>query len=176
MSYFKNKQWTGTVQMIALLLIASTLDAQLIPNLSSSSLLTITSKTMTVKNQENVAIFDGNVIVNKEDLTITADHVEIFFGPDGSSPTLPGSQFDNQAISKLHAWGNVILQQGTRRAESREAIYDQKDEKVTLLGEPVVYEKGYQVTGNKMTFFLKDNRSIVEGSKVLIHPKELPKP
>jgi len=181
---FKNKQRTGVVQILSALCFTSTLNAQLVTDPASLSSLTITARTMTVKNQENTAILEGNVVINKGDLTITADHVEIFFGPndssstndDQSTPTLPGSQFDTREISELHAWGNVMLQQGTRRAEAREAIYDQKDEKITLLGEPVIFEKDYQVTGTKMTFFLKDNRSIVEGSKVLIQPEELQKP
>lgn len=184
MFHFTNKRRTGVVQILLALCFTSTLNAQLVTDLSSSSSLTITAKTMTVKNQENTAILEENVVISKGDLTITADHVEIFFGPndssptkdDQSTPTLPGSQFDTRTISELHAWGNVILQQGTRRAEAHEAIYDQKDEKITLLGEPVIFEKDYQVTGIKMTFFLKDNRSIIEGSKVLIQPEELQKP
>lgn len=184
MLYFKNKQRTGVIQILLALCFTSTLNAQLVTDLPSSSSLTITARTMTVKTEENTAILEGNVVINKGDLTITADHVEIFFEPNDSSRikddqstlTLPGSQFDTRAISELHAWGNVILQQGTRRAEAREAIYDQKEEKITLLGEPVIFEKDYQVTGIKMTFFLKDNRSIIEDSKVLIQPKELQKP
>jgi lipopolysaccharide transport protein LptA len=139
---------------------------------------------MTVKNQERVAIFDQNVIVNKGDLTITADHVKITFNPMAEYhatekekvPVLSGSKFNNEVVSELHAWGNVVMQHGTRRAESQEAIYDQKDEKVILLGTPVVFEEGYQISGVKMTIFLKDNSSVVEGSKVLIHPEELRKP
>jgi lipopolysaccharide export system protein LptA len=173
----------GINPVVIFLLLDGLVSAQITPN-TSTSLITITSKTMTVKSHDRIAVFDHDVVVNKGDLTITADHVKITFKPSmgedsvggGVEPVLPGSQFEDKGVSELYAWGNVILQDGTRRAESREALYDQKGEKVILLGDPVVFEKGYQISGVKMTIFLKDNSSVIEGSKVLIDPEEMRKP
>jgi hypothetical protein len=41
-----------------------------------------------------------------------------------------------------------------------------------LTGDPEVWESGYRVTGTKMTMFLKEDRSVVEGSRVVINDME----
>ncbi len=168
------------IQTIAVAWLVGSVHAQ--PDTEASSLvpLTITSETMTVKTKENKAIFDSNVVIKKGDLTITADHVEILLEPDfasdaaggHSTAVLPDSSINEGAISQLRVTGNVKMEQGARRAESQEAIYDRREEKIVLLGKPVLFEKDYQVSGTKMTFYLKDNKSTVEDSQVLFHPRE----
>ncbi|MBI3994588.1 MAG: hypothetical protein HY349_01295 [Nitrospirae bacterium] len=136
---------------------------------------------MTVRSLEHQAVFEGDVVMTKEDLTITSHRAEVTFAskdavaePDPSAAGLlsPQSQFVDNEITLIHATGNVVLQQGDKRIQAEEAFYYQKEDKVILLGEPVAWEKDYQVTGTKMTIYLRENRSIVEGSKVVIHPKD----
>ncbi|MBI3610655.1 MAG: hypothetical protein HY204_08150 [Nitrospirae bacterium] len=136
---------------------------------------------MTVKNLEHQAIFEGDVVMTKENMTITADHAEVTFtstpSPGETTKSDPGllsaeSQFSQNEISLIHAEGNVVLRQADKRAQSKEAFYYQKEERVVLTGEPTVWEKDYQVTGTQITIFLRENRSLIEGSKVVIHPKE----
>jgi hypothetical protein len=45
-----------------------------------------------------------------------------------------------------------------------------------LTGDPEAWEEGYPVTGVKMTMFLKEDRSIVESSRVVIHEAEASAP
>ncbi len=137
---------------------------------------------MTVRNLEQQAIFEGDVVMKKEGLTITSDHAKVTFASieapmeDKKKPPAglfsPQSQFADNEITLIHATGNVVLRQGDRRVHSKEALYYQKEEKVVLLGEPVALEKDYWVTGTKMTIFLRENRSIIEGSRMIIHPKD----
>jgi len=136
---------------------------------------------MTVKNLEHLAIFEGDVVMIKEDMTITANHAEVTFAskeaPGENPKSTPGlispqSHFENNEITLIHATGDVVLKQGEKQAKSKEAYYYQKEDKVILLGEPVAWEKDYRVTGTKMTIYLQEDRSVIEGSKILIHPKE----
>jgi len=136
---------------------------------------------MTVKNLEHLAVFDGDVVMKKDDLTITSDHAEVTFAskevpPDNGRAPMgmisPQSQFGDSEITMIHAMGTVVLKQGDKEIHSQEAYYYQKEDKIILLGEPVAWEKDYRVTGTKMTVFLHENRSIVEGSKIVIHPKD----
>jgi lipopolysaccharide export system protein LptA len=136
---------------------------------------------MTLKNLEHQAIFEGDVVMKKEDLTVTSDHAEVTFASqedpteNHKPPTgllSPESQFRDNEITLIHATGNVVLQHGGKKVYSKEAFYYQNEEKIILLGEPVAWEKDYRVTGTKMTIFLRENRSIVEGSKVIIQPKD----
>jgi lipopolysaccharide export system protein LptA len=135
---------------------------------------------MTVKNLEHQAIFEGDVVMKKEDMTIMSDHAEVTFASketpmENNRPLTgllsPQSQTGDNEITLIHAIGNVVMKQGDKQVHSKEAFYYQKEDKVVLLGEPTALEKDYWVTGTKMTIFLHENRSIVEGSKVIIHPK-----
>jgi len=146
-----------------------------------SKTLSITSKSMTVKNMEHLAVFDGDVVMIKEDMTITSRHAEVTFaskddtaGNSKSSSGLisPQSQFSDNEVTLIHATGDVVLKQGEKEAKSKEAFYYQKEDKVILLGDPVAWEKDTKITGTKMTIYLREDRSVVEGSKVLIHPNE----
>ncbi len=118
--------------------------------------------------------------MKKEDMTIMSDHAEVTFAsketPTENNKPLTGllspqSQTGDNEITLIHATGNVVMKQGDKQVHSKEAFYYQKEDKVVLLGEPTALEKDYRVTGTKMTIFLHENRSIVEGSKVIIHPK-----
>lgn len=140
--------------------------------------LTITSKNMTVKNLEHTAIFDGGVVMTQGDMTITADHAVVTFhsGKGLPSPSstaggflLQGSAVNGGRISLIHISGHVELRQVDKRASSHEAFYYHAEDRVVLEGDPVIWEKDYQVTGSRMTLFIRENRSIVEGSKVMIH-------
>jgi lipopolysaccharide export system protein LptA len=171
MRHFTNKLTLVIFNLHAILMFSGSIHAQTTPDPSASIPLIITSKTMTVNNKQNMAVFDHDVVIKKGDLTITSEHMEILSGNDHSS-ALPGSAFDSESVSKLRAWGNVKMHEGTRKAQAHEAIYNQKEDTVTLIGEPILFEENYQVTGTKMTFYIKDKRSIIEGSKVLIHKQE----
>lgn len=118
--------------------------------------------------------------MKKGDLTIHADRAEVFFAPkeslnETSRSTAgllePDADLGQNSISVIHVMGNVTVEQAEKKAQSQEAYYYQNEEKVVLTGEPVIWEKDYQVKGTRMTIFLREDRSVVEGSKVMIHPK-----
>lgn len=147
---------------------------------NSSSPLSIRSEQMTLNNKEQRAVFKGRVVITHGDVIIRADRAEIFFNsePGGSDGETYGSfmnpgQLDggNDNISRILITGNVIFLQGEKRATSEKAFYNRLEETVVLTGHPVIEESDYEVTGSKVTIFLKENRSEVEESRVLIHPE-----
>jgi lipopolysaccharide export system protein LptA len=157
-----------------LLVIAfgSSASAETDPPQNPEGPISIRSEKMTAKNSDSRVVFEDNVVVTKGDLWMRADRMEVFFDPGGvSSKSGPPLLFDPQGaqeIQRIVAVGNVSVKQGERRAKADQAIYDQREEKIVLIGSPEAWEKDYKVTGTKMTFFLKEQRSIVEQSKMLI--------
>ena len=151
----------------------------------------ITSQSLVFKNQENRALFEGKVVLTKGDFIMWADQMIVHFSgePPSSPPKKDGkagapspaaspelSTFGNRAVSLIDATGNVLLQQGNKKAKARKAVYHQRGEMLVLTGDPEAWEEGYRVTGTKMTMFLKEDRSVVEGeSRVVINDTE-PKP
>ena len=141
--------------------------------------LTITSRDMSVKGLENIAIFDGDVVMKQGDITLTADHAELIFrskeSTGGSSLSAlgffaPDSKSGQIEISIIYATGNVRLQQADKHGEADEAIYYHDEGKIVMTGEPSFSEKDYQVSGTRITVFLHEDRSVVEGSKVRVRP------
>ncbi|MEC4680912.1 MAG: hypothetical protein VST67_09480, partial [Nitrospirota bacterium] len=67
----------------------------------------------------------------------------------------------------------VKIVSGESRAICQHALYDKQAEKIILRGSPVVCQGGTRISGLKMTMFLKENRSIVEGdTRVIIEGGE----
>jgi lipopolysaccharide export system protein LptA len=139
--------------------------------------ISIRSEKMTAKNDENRVIFEQNVVMIKGDLQIRADRVEVFFrrtvGTSEQNTPLVLENQNAQEVYRINATGNVDLKQGTRRAKADQAVYDQGEDKVVLTGNPEAWEKDYRVTGKKMIFFLKEDRSIVEKSQLMIRDGRL---
>ncbi|MEK6576017.1 MAG: LptA/OstA family protein [Nitrospirota bacterium] len=145
--------------------------------------ISITSHKMTVRNQENLMIFEGKVTVTKEDLTINADQLKVYFvsspqgilSSDGESKNKKDSNNDKnekntpvKEVSSMEATGNVTLIQGDKRGKADKAIYYKKDDMIILMGNAEMWEKDYNVKGKRMTIYLGEERSIVEESKVRI--------
>jgi lipopolysaccharide export system protein LptA len=153
---------------------------------------TITASKMTVRNQENKAVFEGTVKLTKGNLVVHSDVMVVFFKAAGSAEQTPpvearaaGTDVDhtekagrgrndlpimsNRSVSMIEATGRVLIEKEDGRATCRKAVYHGDEEKIVLTGEPVAWQKGTRVTGKRITMYLAEDRSIVEGgSRVMI--------
>lgn len=147
----------------------------------ATSPISITSERMTVRNLEHHVVFEGNVHMQKDAFQMEADRMIVTFLPVRQGVALPGSLSadtsqakgsppEDLSVSTIDASGHVKFIEGDRRATSEHAIYDRAEEKLVLTGNPESWEKGYKVSGTKITIFPKENRSLVEGSSALIQP------
>ena len=84
---------------------------------------------------------------------------------------------DETKILKIIATGQVRISRAQGGlATSEKAVYYEDDEKIVLTGKPVVRQGNDFVEGDRITIFLKENRSVVESSlgkkvKAIIFPK-----
>lgn len=124
--------------------------------------IVITSDTLTADNKNNTAIFEGSVVATSQDIKIFSDKMTVFYS-DG-----------NSKISKIHAVGNIKVQKEGMAIFSEEAeyIYTDDEEKIVFTGNPKVIENDNSITGTRIIYFLKDDRAVIEGSKVLIQNKK----
>jgi len=123
----------------------------------------VTSQKLTTDQKAKTALFEVNVVAKKGDRTMYADTMLVYYSEDKS-----GSN-----IKKIDADGNVKLVRGERVVTSKHAVYyAEPEEYVVFTGEPRASEGENVVTGTKMTYFMKDDHSIVEDSKVFIVNKE----
>ena len=149
---------------------------------------TITSKKMTVRNQDGQAVFEGSVVLTKGTLVVYSDKMIVMFhsnneGPKSSSgdkdgheatnnPTPPKGveavpSVSNRSMSQIEATGRVKIVKENGNATCGKAVYMADEETMTLTENPVAWEKGTRVSGKKITMYLKEDRSVVEGGSHL---------
>ena len=138
---------------------------------------TITSKTMIANNKAGTVIFQGDVHLTQADLDVQSDEMIVRFTTDESSQPAAGTQASDQGgkrkISVIEAKGNVVIVKGEGKATCGHAIYYKDEERIVLTESPIAWQAGTRVSGPKMTMYLKEDRSVVEGgTNVLIEEQE----
>jgi len=152
---------------------------------------TITAKKMTVRNQDSQAVFEGSVVLTQGTLMVYSDKMVVSFSPqseDGkkegnsqarrndplpvtkpsgnSGDVMPGSS--GRSVKQIEATGHVRIEKETGNATSSKAVFDNSRRIVTLTGDPVAWEKGTRVSGEKIIIYLDEDRSVVEGGSHLL--------
>ncbi len=139
---------------------------------------TITSGTMTAQGKERKAIFEKSVVLTRENMVIRADRMTVFFKKDEpekpENPSTEKSSDDSfgKQVDVVDARGHVIIEKEDGKATSGRAIYYKDEDKVVLTESPVAWQNGTRVTGTRMTIFLKEDRSIVEGGSHVVIQEE----
>jgi LPS export ABC transporter protein LptC len=96
-----------------------------------------------VDYEKNIAIFNNNVKVEKSDMTIYSDKMQVYFTPKKQdSAAAMGAAGISSSINKIVALGNVRIVRGENISYSQEAIYTALDKRITLTGKPqiVIYQ------------------------------------
>ena len=140
----------------------STNAAQRILERTAGQSIVIKSDSLEIDNQKRLVTFTGNVDARADDLIITCE--KMFVQYSGSMQKDP-SQQSSMKMDKITAKGMVkITRPDGGLATADEAVYFQKDGKIVLTGTPQVKQGDDFVEGSKITLFLNEDRSIVEGS------------
>jgi len=113
----------------------------------------IVSDSMEGFDKEKYVIFKGSVIAKQEDLFIFADVIEAYMSEDTNE------------IEKAYAKGNVKIVKQDRTATSEEAVFDNNKREITLKKNVVVISGQDRLTGEIVTYFVNEDRVVVEGEK-----------
>ena len=124
--------------------------------------IVIKSNSIEIDNSRKMVIFTGNVDARKDDFTINCQKILLYYRDKSSGGVSGKMEFE---IDKIVATEKVtITRTDGGLATAEKAIYYQDGEKVVLTGDPVVKQGSDFVEGGKITLFLKEKRSIVEGA------------
>ena len=113
----------------------------------------IVSDTMEGFDKEKYVVFKGSVVARQEDLYIFSDMVEAHM-----------NEASNE-IEKAYAKGNVKLVKKERTATCNEATFDNKKGEIILKGNVIVYSGQDKLTGDVVTYYVNEDRVVVEGEK-----------
>lgn len=145
--------------------------------LQSDAPMKIASDRMEVNQKDRTILFEGHVVVQQDDLTITGKKLRVYGVSDqkqsaGSSQT-DGAMVDR--IDRIEVEGDVKISQKDRIATSEKAVYYHQEQKIVLSGKPVVAQGEDRIQGRLITLYLEQGRSVVEGGEqspvqATIHP------
>jgi len=122
--------------------------------------ITITSETLTADSRNSTAVFEGSVVAKMDDITIYSNRMIVSY-----------SDAENN-VKEIHATGNVKVHSKERAIFSEEASYINNEEKIIFTGNPKAIEGNNVITGKRIIYFLKDDRAVVEGSRVILQNKQ----
>ena len=144
---------------------------------------TVISQKMTFKNQESQAVFDGAVVLTRGTLVVYSDRMVVSFrnqeagiepktAKSASTPAKGPDTVSNRAVTQIEATGRVKIERDAGNATCQKAVYYTDEDKIVLTGDPVAWDKGTRVSGKRITMFLGEDRTVVEGgSHVRIEPE-----
>jgi lipopolysaccharide export system protein LptA len=124
--------------------------------------IVIHSDSLEIDNKQRLVTFTGHINAEMEDFVIHCEKMLLYYL---EAPSSEGSGGENIQIDRIVATGQVrIIRSEGGLATAEKAVYTQADEKVILSGNPIVKQGEDTVEGSKITLYLKEKRSIVEGS------------
>ncbi len=151
----------------------------------SDAPLTIVGDRMEISQRDRTIVFEGHVSVRQEDLTITGKRMKVFAAPPDKAKPAPKEQpQDSQGdpsmmgrIDRIEMEGGIRIVQHEKDATAEKGIYYHGENKIVLLGNPVVTQGADRIQGRQITLYLADGRSVVEGGEstpvqVILHPKK----
>jgi lipopolysaccharide export system protein LptA len=120
---------------------------------ASRAPIDITSDTVEADQKTNTVTFKGNVVAKQEDMTLYANTLTVLYDQN------------TKKIKEIIAVGNVKMVQTDRRATGQKATFDQDKNKLVLDGEAVVREGANVIRGERITYYVDEERSVVEPVK-----------
>ncbi|HUI74888.1 MAG TPA: LPS export ABC transporter periplasmic protein LptC [Candidatus Acidoferrum sp.] len=120
---------------------------------------------LTYWDKENRAHLENNVVLQSAEERIRSDQMDLYFTRSGAAGE--HVRASAQQISRAVADGNVVVEQGTRRASAEHGEYTAADGKFVMSGgNPTIFDASSgTTTGRQLTFFLADDTIIVDSEK-----------
>jgi lipopolysaccharide export system protein LptA len=142
--------------------------------ISTEKPMVIHSDTLLFDQQQGIITFEGKVKASSKDLVVECKKMIVYLNENPSN----GSSLESGRIEKIIALGDVVINRldgGIARAGK--AVFYQNEEKVVLTENPSVQQGPDLAEGHRIVMYLKENRSIIEGSaakrvKATLFPKE----
>ncbi|MCD6305615.1 MAG: lipopolysaccharide transport periplasmic protein LptA [Deltaproteobacteria bacterium] len=132
------------------------------PQLDQQDAMIIQSNTLEADDKNGIVTFAGDVEAKREDFTVYCRKMVVYYV---KLPSREESESVAGRVDRIVATGNVkIVRADGGVATGEKAVYYQEDEKLVLTGAPVVRQKDNSVEGDRITLYLRENRSVVESS------------
>ncbi len=128
--------------------------------------LHVTSQKLTVFDKKGLYEFIGNVVAKKGDVTLKADKVDVFRNNKTGD------------IEKIVCTGNVVITKQNKKAVADKAIYEDKQQKITLIGNASVTSDKNKIKSDMIIYFIDKDYAVAQSTnakkrvEVTIYPNK----
>jgi len=133
--------------------------AQQSPARDSAAPIEIEADKLEVRQDQQLAIFTGNVVAVQSGMTLKTDHMRVSYRQNGESS---GASVGG-AISRLEAVGNVIITTAKEKATGRRGVYNVDAAVIDLEGDVVLTNKDGQLTGQALRMNINTGVTTLDG-------------
>lgn len=116
-------------------------------------------------HEEQRVRYLGDVLVTQGDMTIKSDRLIVLYENGAANHAPVSGASSRQRLRSITAEGGVEITSNGRRATSNTAVFNERKRTVTLRGNVVLQEGVNRVTGDVVTVFLDEQRSVVKGGR-----------
>lgn len=126
-------------------------------------------------NQKRI-IYRGSVVAMQGDSTLKSSTLTVTYEDATTTPTAQAGEAVNttkgQKIKEIIAEENVEIISTTRQATCNKAVFSDTARTITLTGNATLRDEANEVTGQKVTIYVDEGRTTVEGDpKMILTPK-----
>ncbi len=170
---------------MALALWPAAVSAQLRPGGAGESKgpIAVSADRLEADDPAGMVTFSGSVVARQGEMTITCDRMRIFYlhkeepakaavsSASEEAPAKPKTPSPlgggDRQIDRVECDGNVKVVEGDRMAVGQKALYlaQALPRRIILTGEARVWQGRDSLTGHQVTYYLDDQRSLVEGGQ-----------
>ena len=141
--------------LLVLGVVAGAARAQIGGGYDTSLPIEITADLLEVQQEEELAIFTGNVDAVQGDLILRADRLVVYYRANAA---------ESNAIRMIEAFGNVFLSSPTETAEGAKGVYNLDTDKVELTGAVVLTRGESVIRGDRLDMDLATGRTRVSSN------------
>ncbi len=140
-----------------MLLASAPTFAQTGPTLDSDAPIEIASDNLEVLQDQNKAIFSGNVIAKQGTTTMKSASMTVFYDNAGSAEGGGGGK----GITRIEASGNVVFVTPEETAQGDTAIYSVATKSIDLVGNVVLTRQENILKGSALNYNMITKRSVL---------------
>ena len=140
--------------------LAPAIYAAPLANSSANEPIHIEADRMESDQRQGSVLFAGNVEATQGDLIIRAEQMTVYYRKAGATTGPAGSV--SKSIENLKASGNVKIIKQDWLASGDRMEFETEGRKVVLTGNTKVWQGNNTVTGDKVTLYLDEGKSVVE--------------
>ena len=128
--------------------------------------VTVDADKMERFGKEGLVVFTGNVVARQNNSVQYADRMEVYLDESG-----------DRIVRTVSTGAVRIITRDCRTGTARRAEYYDLEQRVVLLGNARVWQEDNVVSGETITIFLSQDRSVVQGGrqervKAVFYPKD----